>query len=261
MDGRLLGVVRQLGLDGRPLGAPAPARTIDGRNPYYDHRGGHVVFVTGFWAAPNVSFVAPALGLSLTLAVPLPGVIPGPPPMGPEGVFVPPPPGSVFGIIVPAPIGTPPAVVTGAPPVVNVGMRINTVVNNNTTNITNTTVNNTVINNTTINNITIVAPAGATANHQAVSLSVPAQAHLAAAMRPVVQVPAPKPASAKPIPAYVPGHPVSLPPPQVVHAVVPPELAHPQPAREAPAVAERPAVPGGRPGRRLSALRRSAPGR
>src|SRR5580692_1817576 len=198
--------------------------------PYYDHRGSHVVFVGGFWGAPGVSFVAPGLSVSLTLAVPGPGVVPGPPPMGPEGVFIPAPPGSAFGIIIPAPIGTSPAVVTGAPPVVNVGMRINSVVNNsNTTNITNTT-NTTVINNTVINNVTIVAPASATASHQAVNVSVPASAHLAAAQPPVVRVMAPEPASKKPIPAFVPGHAVALPAPVTVRAVVPAELAHARPA-------------------------------
>ena len=133
-------------------------------------------------------------------------------------------------------MGTPPAVVTGAPPVVSEGMRVNV----SNTNITNTTVNNTVINNTVINNrvvnnVTIVAPASATANHQEVNSTVPAQAHLAAAQAPVVRVPAPAPASSKPVAPYVPGHEVSLPPPQEVRAVVPPELTRLQaaPTREA----------------------------
>lgn len=207
--------------------APPPRPQYHWVQPYYDHRGNNVVFVGGFWGAPNVSFIAPAVGISLTLAVAGPGVVPGPPPMGPEGVFIPPPPGSAFGIIIPAPIGTPPAVVTGAPPVVNVGMRVNSVVNN--TNITNTTTTTT-INNTVINNVTIVAPASATATHAAVNVSVPAQAHLAAAMKPVVSVMAPAPTSTKPIAPYVPGRSVPLPAPQTVHAEVPPELAHPHAA-------------------------------
>jgi hypothetical protein len=174
--------------------------------PYYDHRGDHVVFVGGFWGGPHVSFVAPAMGMAIAMAVVLPGVMAGPPPMGPEGVFVPAPPGPMLGIIIPAPLGTPPAVVTGAPPVVAVGMRVSV----SNTNITNTTVNNTVINNTVINNrvvnnVTISAPASATANHQEIHATVPAQAHLAAALPPVVRVPAPTPASSKPIPPYVPG--------------------------------------------------------
>jgi hypothetical protein len=160
--------------------------------------------------------------------------------MGPEGVFIPAPPGSVLGIIIPAPIGTAPAVVTSAPPVVSVGMRVTTI--NNTT-INNTTINNTTINNTTINNVSIVAPASATATHQAVNVSVPAQAHLAAALTPVVRAMAPAPASTKPIAPYVPGHAVALPAPQTVHAVVPAELAHPRPAA---AGVEKPGAPAAR---------------
>ena len=237
--------------------APPPRPQYHWVQPYYDHRGNNVVFVSGFWGAPNVSFVAPGIGVSLTLAVAGAGVIPGPPPMGPEGVFIPAPPGSRFGIIIPAPIGTPPAVVTGAPPVINVGMRINSVV-------TNTTVTNTTINNTVINNVTIVAPASATATHTAVNVSVPAQAHLAAAMKPVVSVMAPAPASAKPIAPYVPGSSVSLPPPQTVHAAVPPEMAHVQPAAaagERPAGVERPAAEGGRPAMQRPAEPTGAPAR
>jgi hypothetical protein len=156
--------------------------------------------------------------------------------MGPEGVFIPAPPGSRFGIIIPAPVGTAPAVVTSAPPVINVGMRVNSVVNN--------TVINNVTNTTVINNVTIIAPASATANHREVNASVPGQAHLAAAMTPVVRATAPKPASSKPIAAFVPGHPVSLPPPQTVRAEVPRELAHQEtapPAKE-PARATVPAA-------------------
>jgi hypothetical protein len=56
-----------------------------------------------------------------------------------------------------------------------------------------------------VNNVTIVAPASATANHQEVNSTIPARAHLAAAQAPVVRVPAPAPASSKPIAPYVPG--------------------------------------------------------
>jgi hypothetical protein len=232
------------------LWAPPPRPHYHWIQPYYDHRGGQVVFVGSFWAAPNVSFHAPGLNISLSLSPPLPGYQPGPPPMGPEGVFVPPPPGSVFGIIVPAPIGTSPAVMMGAPPAIAVGMRVNNVVNNNTTtNITNTTtnttINNTTINNTTINNVTISAPANATATHQAVNVTVPAQAHLAAALPPVVRVAAPMPATKTPIAAYVPGHPVELPAPQTVRAEVPSELVHTRAeAREAPPGGSMKALPG-----------------
>jgi hypothetical protein len=53
---------------------------------------------------------------------------------------------------------------------------------------------------------------------------------------------APAPASNKPIAPYVPGHAVTLPAPQTVHAVVPAELAHPRPA----AAGEKPGAPGAR---------------
>ncbi len=92
--------------------------------PYYEHRHGGVVFVNGHWCAPGAVFVPPPLSLSFSVSRPLPGVVQGPPPIGPQGVFVPPPPGSRHGLIVPAPLGTPPAVVINAAPVVNIGMRI-----------------------------------------------------------------------------------------------------------------------------------------
>ena len=53
--------------------APPPRPHYHWVQPYYDHRHGHVIFVTGFWAAPSVSFVAPGLGLSLTLGRALAG--------------------------------------------------------------------------------------------------------------------------------------------------------------------------------------------
>ena len=150
-------------------------------HPYYENRDGAVIFIAGHWSAPGVLFVPPPSGLRLTLAVSLPGVVPGPRPIGPPGIFVPPPPGSRFGLIVPAPQGTPPSVVSGAAPVVNVGMRIsNTVVNSgNTTNINN--VNN-VNNITQVTRVTIVAPASATASGRAYEAAVPTQMHQAAAL-------------------------------------------------------------------------------
>lgn len=192
-------------------------------HPYYEHRDGGVVFITGHWSPPGVVFVAPALTLHLTLVSAAPGVVPGPAPIGPLGVFVPPPPGSRMGLIVPAPIGTPPAVVTSAAPVVNVGMRIQS----NTTTVNNSTVNNTNVTNVTnITNVTIVAPASATASGKAFETSVPAQAHLAAALQPAIRIAAPVPVSAKAIPAFVPGRsPVSLPPPQMVRSSATPAIA------------------------------------
>ena len=199
-------------------------------HPYYEHRDAGVVFITGHWSPPGVVFVPPAIGLSLTLVTPLPGVVPGPRPIGPQGVFVPPPPGSRVGLIVPAPIGTAPAVVTSATPVVNVGMRIQ---NNNTT------VNNTRITNiTNVTNVTIVAPASATASGKAFETAVPAQAHLAAALPPVVRIPAPMPVSTRPIPSFTPTRaPVVLPPPQMVRSG----------AATAPGATSQRAVPGTTP--------------
>jgi hypothetical protein len=171
--------------------------------PYYEHREGLVIFIAGHWGAPGVVFVPPPLGVHIELATVRPGIAPGPRPWGPEGVFVPAPPGSRPGIIVPAPVGTPPAVVVSAPPVVNVGMRVQANVNSN-----NTTIINNVTHVTNITQVTVIAPPSATANGQAVHAIVPAQAHLAAALPPVVKAYAPAPhpvptsASARPVAAF-----------------------------------------------------------
>ena len=200
-------------------------------NPYYENRGGSVLFVNGFWAGPGISFVRPPLSINIGLAVVGVGVVAGMPPIGPEGIFVPTPPGSRYGLIVPAPLGTSPAVVVSAPPVINEGMRIhvNNNINNNSNNtytsnssklnnITNNSVTN-VTNIKNVTNVTIIAPASATASGQAVNTTVPAQAYLAAALTPVVRAVAPEPVSSKPIPAYVAGRaPFALPPAQMVHS-------------------------------------------
>lgn len=197
-------------------------------NPYYENRGGSVLFVNGFWAAPGVSFVQPALSLNIGFAPIAVGVIAGIRPIGPDGVFVPAPPGSRLGLIIPAPLGTAPAVVVSAPAVINEGMRVR--VNNSINNTSTTYINNTVNNqSTTINNVTIVAPASATASGQAVNKAVPAQAHLAAALPPLVRSFAPEPLSSKAIPAYVSGHaPSALPAPQIVRTGTTPVPARPQ---------------------------------
>jgi hypothetical protein len=202
---------------GHWVGAPRPNYVWI--HPYYEHRDGVVIFITGHWSPPGVAFVPPPPGIHLTVEVAAAGVVAGPRPMGPNGCFIPPPPGSRPGIIIPAPIGTAPAVVTGAPPVVAVGMRVTTNVDN-TTRINNMTNNVTNIRNVTnITNVTIVAPPGATANGQAINTSVPAQAHLAAAQASVVKAQAPEPASSKPIPTFVHGRaPTALPPAQAVNS-------------------------------------------
>jgi hypothetical protein len=208
-------------------------------HPYYENRGGTVIFITGHWGAIGVAFVPPPRDRYFEVERPLPGVVAGPPCIGPEGVFVPPPPGSRLGIIIPAPVGTAPAVVTSAPAVVNVGMRITNNVNSNNTTVVNNVTN--VTNVTNITHVTIVAPASATATGQAVNTSVPAQAHLAAALPPLVKVAAPPPATQRPIPAFVRGRPqVALPPPQVVHAIVQAPPRRPIPPAAAPAPATPP---------------------
>lgn len=186
-------------------------------NPYYENRNSAVVFITGHWAAAGVAFVPPAPSVNLTLVAAAPGVVRGPAPIGPAGVFVPAPPGSRPGIIVPAPIGTPPAVVTSAPPVINVGMHITNNVNSkgNTTNVT---------------NVTIAAPPNATASRKAFNSVVPAQAHVAAARPAVVHAAAPVPTSKQRIPAFVASRAAAaLPPQQTVHPVVTSPSLHPAP--------------------------------
>jgi hypothetical protein len=166
--------------------------------PYYEHRADVVVFVPGFWCAPERHFVPPPPGLRISVAFAAPGIRRGRPPMGPQGVFVPPPPGSRHGIIVPAPVGTPPAVVVSAPPVVNVGMRVRGNVDAGGSR--------------NVANVTVEAPAAATANGQAFHNSVPARAHLAAELAPVGRPAAPQPVSQQAIPAYQAGRaPIPLP--------------------------------------------------
>ena len=203
-------------------------------HPYYEHRGGAVIFISGYWSAPGVVFVPPRPELVLAVEPAAVGVIPGPRPIGPEGCFVPAPPGSRRGIIVPAPVGTAPAVVTSAPPVVAVGMRVTTNVSNvNNTNIHNTNIRNTNITNVTnVTNVTIVAPPTATANGRAFSSSVPAAPHLAAARPALVQARAPQPLSTRAVMPYVSAHASPVSPPAQPHGAV--AEAHPQPvlARE-----------------------------
>jgi hypothetical protein len=172
--------------------------------PYYEHRDGLVVFITGHWSAPGVAFIPPPPGLGLVVSAAAAGVVAGLAPIGPQGVFVPAPPGSRLGLIVPAPVGTPPAVVVSAPPVTNVGMRVQNTTIYNVTNKTTNVTNVTNINDT--RTVTVVAPAGAMASGRPFEAAVPASAHLAAALPPVVHAIAPVPDSAKPVAALVPGH-------------------------------------------------------
>jgi len=197
--------------------------------PYYENRGGIVVFTPGYWAAPGAVFVAPAVGVTVAVVVARPGVVMGPPCcQGPVGVFVPPPPGSRLGIIVPAPVGTSPAVVVGAPPVVRPGMMVQPGDGGH---------------------VRIAAPAGVTANGRPVSAMAPREAHLAAAQAPVVRVAAPEPVSRTPIPSYSPKRGYShLPEARPVHPVVaqPNQLQH-APQTRAPGAPGAPATLQARP--------------
>jgi hypothetical protein len=233
--------------------APPPRPRYQWVQPYYEHRADVVVFVPGFWCAPEARFVPPPAGLSISVAIAGPGIRRGRPPMGPQGVFIPPPPGSRAGIIVPAPIGTPPAVVVSAPAVVNVGMRVR---GNNEVNSHNNTVNdNRVTNNVTnVTNVTIEAPAGSTANGQAFQNSVSARANVAASMGPAGRAAAPQPTSTQAIPSYVAGRqPAALPSAQPTHGdrgdrggmrpAMPPSGTQ-QPGIQQPAQQQQPPQPG-----------------
>lgn len=230
---------------GRWLAPPQPSYAWV--QPYYENRAGTVVFITGHWSPPGVVFVPPPPTLHISLAVVTVGAIPGPAPIGPSGVFIPAPPGSRPGLIIPAPIGTAPAVVTSAPPVVNVGMRVvttNSAVDSNNrviNSVTNVTTINNVTNISRVTNVTIVAPAGATASGQPVSASVPAQAHLAAALPPVVHAYAPEPASARAISAAALNRaPMALPPAQAIRPSA--ETAQQRLAAPVPAPVQHPAT-------------------
>jgi hypothetical protein len=203
----------------------APYAGYGWNQPYYEHRGDIVVFVPGYWRAPNTVFIAPAVGLAIVVVVARPGVVMGPRCEGPEGVFVPPPPGSRHGLIVPAPVGTSPAVVVGSPPVIRAGMQIRPGDDGH---------------------VRIDAPAGATANGRPVNMMAPRQAHLAAAQQPVVRVAAPAPASSAPIRTFTSKQGFSrLPAARPVQAVVaqPNLLRHAPAAAAAPREQYRPAAP------------------
>lgn len=190
--------------------------------PYYENRGGIVIFVPGYWRAPGAVFIAPAPTLTVVVVDARPGAVRGPRCDGPEGVFVPPPPGSVHGIIVPAPVGTAPAVVVGAPPAIHHGMHIR---------------------GDDEGHVRIEAPAGVTANGRPLAFSAPRLAHLAAAQAPVVRVAAPPPASNTPIRSFSPR--------QGGYARLP-EARPVQPVIAQPAMVHRPPAQGSRsePGQR-----------
>ncbi len=189
---------RWLWAHGRWLGAPMVGYAWT--QPYYENRDGVVIFVPGYWRAPGLVFIAPPIGMSIMMVAAAPGIVMGPPPRGPNCIFVPPPPGSRLGVVVPAPLGTSPAVVIGAPPVIQFGMQVRL---------------------GDEGHVRIEAPAGATASGRAISMMAPREAHLAAAQRPIVRVAAPVPASSSPMRAFNPHGPLpTLPRAVAVRAVV-----------------------------------------
>jgi len=225
-----------------------PRREYVWVQPYYEHRAERVIFIPGYWSAPDAEFIAPPPDRPIAWAYVNEGVVIGPPPEGPVGIFVPPPPGSRPGIIVPALIGTPPAVVVSAPPVMSVGMRISgsfvydgrhTVNDNRAVNYRPAAIRN-------IANVTVQAPAGATASGRAFEAQVPRHAAQAAAMHPQVAARAPVPVSRTAVPAYVPGRTVAaLPPPQKVQGLpaVPPHAAANVPQAQRAQMAHAPMTP------------------
>jgi len=202
-------------------------------HPYYEHRGGRVVFIPGYWAPPGAFFAPPPPHASIRLVQAPPRIRPGPRPSGPPGVFVPPPPGSRPGLIVPAPVGTPPAVVTGAPPLIGPGMRVQPGGPERGG-----------------PQVTLVAPPGATNLGRPFTRAVPAQPHVAASQQPVVRALAPAPISREPVPSFDPGRrSAPLPPAQPLRGVLPaaPERIRPQPAPGLPGVQPAMPVPSVRP--------------
>ena len=190
--------------------------------PYYEHRVDRVIFMPGYWSAPDVEFIAPPVDRPIAWGYVNEGVVIGPPPEGPVGIFIPPPPGSRPGLIIPAPIGTPPAVVVSAPPVMSVGMRISgtiaidagrSISDNRVVNYRPAAMRN-------VANVTVMAPAAATASGRAFQQQVSHRSGLAAAMHPQVAARAPVPQSRTPVQAYVPGRTVAaLPAPQKVQGL------------------------------------------
>jgi len=199
-----------------------PQREYVWVQPYYEHRQDRVIFIPGYWSAPDAEFIAPPIDRPIAWGYVNEGVVIGPPPEGPVGIFVPPPPGSRPGLIIPAPIGTPPAVVVSAPPVLAVGMRVSgsfeidghrRVDDNRATNYRVAAMRN-------VANVTVQAPATAVAGGRAFQSQVPHLASRAAAMQAQVAARAPVPASRTAVPAYVPGHTVAaLPAPQKVQGL------------------------------------------
>ena len=74
LDRWLLGVGRPLVLERRAAGRRRRARDYQWVQPYYEHRADVVVFVPGFWCAPERHFIPPAPGLSISIAIAAPGV-------------------------------------------------------------------------------------------------------------------------------------------------------------------------------------------
>jgi flagellar biosynthesis GTPase FlhF len=125
----------------------------------------------------------------------------------------------------------------GAPPVINVGMRVNGNVerNSHNTTINDNRVTNNVTNITNVRNVTIVAPPTAMANGRGFQQAVVADAHRPPEAHAGARPTAPKPQSTTAVAAWQPGHaPPALPPAQPVRGV-PHGATPPRPVVTAPA--------------------------
>lgn len=101
-----------------------PACGYAWHHPYYEHRVGAVIFVNGFWGAPGVSFIAPGAGLQFydgSAARPVVAYLPA---ARPQRGFCAAAAGIARWHHRAAPLGVAPAVVLGAPPIVQPGMAI-----------------------------------------------------------------------------------------------------------------------------------------
>jgi hypothetical protein len=141
--------------------------------PYYENRGGGVIFVSGHFLREGVYFRPPPPAYRMVYVSVRPGYRGYPPPRDYRGCFVPPPPGSRYGLIVPAPIGTAPQVVVSQPPVVRSGMVIRGASGRGS--------------------VTVYAPAGVTRGGAVVRSGVPGRPDYAASLPPRVMVAPPRP--------------------------------------------------------------------
>ena len=150
----------------------APSVQYVWAEPYYEYRGTEVIYLSGYWRRYDEPFRPPPPNIYIAVSPARPGVYYARP-VGPYGVFVPAPPGSRAGVIVPAPVGTSPSVVVSSPPVMRPGMVVQAGPRS-------------MGGRGGPQGMVVVAPAGVTTYGAPVHATVPAQAHLAMAQRPVM---------------------------------------------------------------------------